>query len=207
MHFVVITRPDFFEKETSLVNFLFANGLECLHLRKPNADSQEIANWIEQIDLPYRDRIVLHDYHDLARLFSLGGIHLNKRNPTVPVWFNEECKKRAFTKSCSCHSIKEVEQYASCYDYVFLSPIFDSISKEGYGAAFTKSELEKACAQGLFENKVYALGGVSIEQVPIVRDFGFAGIAVLGGFWGKISSFSERNVLVDRYRKFLSLLC
>lgn len=206
MHIVVITRPDFFEEETSLVNFLFANGLERLHLRKPNATSQEIANWIKQIESSYLDRIVLHDHHDLARLFSLGGIHLNKRNPTVPTWFKDECDKRAFTKSCSCHSIQEVEQYSSFYNYVFLSPIFDSISKEGYGAASSKTELEHARAQHLLGKNVYALGGVSIDQLPIVRDLGFAGVAVLGGFWGKACSFSERNVLVDRYSKFLSLL-
>lgn len=68
----------------------------------------------------------------------------------------------------------------SC-DYVFLSPIFDSISKQGYKAAFTPEQIE--AAQGIIDQQVVALGGMSLERVPLVRGMGFGGAAFLGDVW------------------------
>lgn len=171
---IVITRPDFFEGETELVNRMFEEGMERLHLRKPKATEQELAEWIEHIALPFRHRIVLHDHHQLAIKYDLGGVHLNSRNPSKP---------HNLTISRSCHSIDEVRRYKSECDYLFLSPIFDSISKEGYGAAFSREELEKARVEGLLAGNVYALGGVSPARLPVIREMGFAGCAMLGAIW------------------------
>ena len=40
----------------------------------------------------------------------------------------------------SCHSFSDVEAIDGKEGYCFLSPVFDSISKEGYKANFEKSE-------------------------------------------------------------------
>ena len=87
------------------------------------------------------------------------------------------------TVSRSCHSIREVIQHKSECDYLFLSPIYDSISKEGYGAAFSRIELKRAAEEEIIDNKVFALGGVSLEHIPEVRSLGFGGAAVLGALW------------------------
>lgn len=69
-------------------------------------------------------------------------------------------------------------------DYAFLSPIFDSISKEGYlSASFDEQEVAKAMQQAQMD--VYALGGVSMDKIPVVQRMGFAGIGLLGAVWGK----------------------
>lgn len=182
---IVITRPDFFDGETELVNRLFEEGMERLHLRKPKATEQEMAEWIEHIALPFRHRIVLHDHHQLAVRYGLGGVHLNSRNPAFELSSHGACGTTPLnlTISRSCHSIEEVRKYKSECDYLFLSPIFDSISKEGYGAAFSREELESARTEGLLADNVYALGGVSPDRLPIIREMGFAGCAMLGAVW------------------------
>lgn len=180
---IVITRPEFFEGETGLVNMLFEQGMERLHLRKPRATKRELAEWIEGIDPPFRQCIVIHDHHELARDYALGGIHLNSRNPEVPLWAEQEKARRHFTLSRSCHSIAEVQQYFGSLDYMFLSPIYDSISKEGYGAAFSRQQLRDAYAAGLLGDKVYALGGISADKLPELTAMGFSGAAVLGDLW------------------------
>lgn len=177
MKLIVITRPDFFTGEVDLVNNLFDDGLERLHLRKPKATKEELAKWIEGIAPPFRQSIVLHDCHELAAEYLLGGIHLNSRNPK-PLQYN-----KAMSVSRSCHSIAEVKEYMDKVDYMFLSPIFDSISKEGYGATFTRNELEEARVEGLLGEKVYALGGVSVDKIPVVKEMGFCGAAILGDIW------------------------
>lgn len=180
---IIITKPEFFEGETDIVNQLFEAGMERLHLRKPKATIQEMAEWIERIAQPFRHLIVLHDHHSLARKYALGGVHLNSRNPEPPSWVTDEHGERRFTISRSCHSIEEVRQYKSECDYLFLSPIFDSISKEGYGAAFSRETLDSARREGLLADNVLALGGISLDHLPEVAAMGFAGAAVLGDLW------------------------
>ena len=191
MRIIAITRPSFFDGETALVNELFREGLEKLHLRKPGATEQQLAEWLQDIDPEYLGRIVLHDCHGLVRKFPVGGVHLNSRNPDVPDFIGTDIPEdsghrsgsRQLTVSRSCHSIAEVQKYKDNCDYLFLSPIYDSISKEGYGAAFSRIDLRKAADDGIIDSKVYALGGVSVEHIPELREFGFGGAAVLGALW------------------------
>ena len=179
MKIIVITRPDFFDGETELVNNLFRAGMERLHLRKPKSSEEELVSWLQNIDSQYYGRIVLHDHFNLISRFPLGGVHLNSRNPE----YHKTTAEQDITISRSCHSIAEIIQYKSKCNYLFLSPIYDSISKEGYGAAFSRIDLKQAADKGIIDSKVLALGGVSLEHIPELRSMGFGGAAVLGALW------------------------
>lgn len=179
MNIILLTKADFFEGETDIVNKQFSDGLQRLHLRKPTATKEELKAWIEDIRLPYRKRIVLHDHHDLAQEYGLGGIHLNRRNAEVPDWFSGD----SFSLSRSCHTISEITAHQDGFDYVFLSPIFDSISKEGYHSAFSKEELLEAKKNGILSKNVYALGGITFDKLNEIQNLGFYGAAILGAFW------------------------
>lgn len=197
---IVITMPEMFPGETEVVNTLFANGMQRLHLRKPGASEQEMAEWIGRIDLPFRQRIIVHDHHRLLRTMGLGGIHLNARNPEAPAWFSAERQKRgSVTLSRSCHSLEEIAQWKGVCDYLFLSPIFDSISKGGYTSAFTRGTLLQAYHDGLFSKPVYALGGVSADNIRSIYDYGFAGAAVIGSLW-QVHPFTT-DTLVGRLKE------
>ena len=197
---IVITKPEMFPGEADMVNTLFANGMQRLHLRKPGASEEEMAEWIGRIDLPFRQRIIVHDHHRLLRTMGLGGIHLNARNPEAPAWFSAERQKRgSVTLSRSCHSLEEIAQWKGVCDYLFLSPIFDSISKGGYTSAFTRETLLQAYHDGLFSKPVYALGGVSADNIRSIYDYGFAGAAVIGSLW-QVHPFTTDN-LVGRLKE------
>ena len=197
---IVITKPEMFPGEAEVVNTLFANGMQRLHLRKPGASEQEMAEWIGRIDLPFRQRIIVHDHHRLLRTMGLGGIHLNARNPEAPAWFSAERQKRgSVTLSRSCHSLEEIAQWKGVCDYLFLSPIFDSISKGGYTSAFTRETLLQAYHDGLFSKPVYALGGVSADNIRSIYDYGFAGAAVIGSLW-QVHPFTT-DTLVGRLKE------
>ena len=58
MKTIVITRPAFFDGETDLVNSLFLEGMERLHLRKPGASEEELAAWLQDIDSQYYGRLL-----------------------------------------------------------------------------------------------------------------------------------------------------
>ena len=191
MKLVVITRPDFFEGETDIVNDLFRSGMERLHLRKPKASEDELSVWLQHIDHQYYARILLHDCGYLVKKFYMGGVLLNSRNPEAPE------NIQGITVSRSCHSIDEVAEHKGRCNYLFLSPIYDSISKEGYGAAYSRIDLERAAAEGIIDDKVLALGGENLEHIPEIRSMCFGGAVVLGALWQAKSPTEYLKALVN----------
>ena len=177
MRIIVITSPDFIAGEVTLINQLLNAGIYRIHIRKPQASADEVRILIEDIESKWHTRLSLHDHHHLAIEYGCG-IHLNARNPIPP----EDAKKDTLF-SASCHSIEEVGKRKTQCDYVFMSPIFDSISKHGYSAAYSQDELNKASAKGIIDKKVIALGGVTPNHIPYLERMGFGGAAFLGHVW------------------------
>ena len=64
-----------------------------------------------------------------------------------------------------------------------MSPIFVSISKHGYTAAYSHDELKEAFAKGIIDKKVIALGGITPKHIPWLETLGFGGAALLGHVW------------------------
>lgn len=105
--------------------------------------------------------------------------------------------------SRSCHSLDELATDTAC-SYRFLSPIFDSISKNGYRAAFTAEELRTAAARGLLGDRTLALGGITPDRLAAVRDYGFGGAALLGSIWQQPSPESLHRT-IDKIIAFKNL--
>lgn len=187
MEWIVITSPGFLQGEADFIDRLFGHGLDRLHLRKPGADIGECRRLLDGISREWLPRIVVHDNFGLCREYGLGGVHLNGRNPMAPP--NHEG-----SVSRSCHSLEEISRYKGECDYLTLSPIFNSISKQGYMAAFGPGQLAAARDGGLIDCRVIALGGVTLENIPRVRELGFGGVAILGDVWQRMADDS-----VDEY--------
>lgn len=181
MELIVISHPECFPEEDQLLRLLFENGLMRFHLRKPRSCEQDVENLLQKLPPEYYPRIALHDHLNLAVRFALGGVHLNGRNPVPPVDYTGR-------RSASCHSLQEVSSRKKEMDYVFLSPVFDSISKEGYASAFTTETLKEASEKGIIDRKVIALGGVTPARIPYLHQLGFGGVAVLGTLWNTPSA-------------------
>jgi thiamine-phosphate pyrophosphorylase len=184
MRIIVITQPYFYEEEAALINRLFNSGLTTLHLRKPLSSFADMVALLRSIESCHYSKIVLHDHFDLLMSFPLKGVHLNSRNPIC----NYE---ELHSISTSCHSLSELSVLTPKYDYLFLSPIFDSISKTGYKAAFNTEELTQAKKVGIINEKVIALGGVTRVRLPQIEQMGFGGAAVLGDVWAHIDAYCK----------------
>lgn len=185
---IAITLPTFIPHEVDAIARLFdERGIDRLHIRKPGADEAEVAALLRRIPQRLYPQLSIHDHHALAVRFGLGGIHLNGRHPVAPDGW-------AGLVSTSCHSIAELAERrrelaagASLRHpglaYLSLSPVFDSISKQGYHAAFTPRQLAEARAAGIIDHRVLALGGVTFARLPEVEAMGFGGAMILGDAW------------------------
>jgi len=175
LRLIVITHPDFIAEEATKINTLFDSGLEILHLRKPKASKEEYIALLDNICSYYHSKIKIHEYFELTNDYELLGVHLNARNPVYG-------GNKQVQISKSCHSLNELSAIDE-YDYVFLSPIFDSISKEGYASNFSDEVLKEASCQGIINKKVIALGGIDQTKLSLIKHYAFGGVAVLGSIW------------------------
>lgn len=193
MKLIAISWPTFFDGEAEIINSLFEAGLPILHVRKPGAVEADVANLIKRVRPEFHERLTMHYFPAVAEAFELGGYHLSAgRAPQPDGWEGR--------LSASCHTLEEARQAQRDVDYVFLSPIFDSISKRGYAAGFSTDELLRGKAEGIIGRRVIALGGVTPENMGVALDMGFGGVAVLGGLWGTL----RRDDVTENYWHYLN---
>jgi thiamine-phosphate pyrophosphorylase len=187
-------------EEDKIITSLFEEGLDILHLRKPDTAPMYAERLLTLIPEQYHKRIVVHGHFYLKEEFRLKGIHLNLRNPNAPEHYKGHI-------SCSCHSLEEVKERKRNYDYVFMSPVFDSISKQDYNAQYSPEEIKKAHKQGIIDKKVYALGGIDVHNIKEVKKYGFGGAAVMGAIWQKFDTCCDRDYsqIIEHFRKLKKL--
>lgn len=170
---IAITQPIAIDREDVIIRHLLANCFDIVHLRKPDVDIDYCRNLLERLTPSERRRIVIHDHYSLYDEFALRGIHLNRNFATYPPHYRG-------THTRSCHTLDEVVRYKDECDYLFLSPIFDSISKRGYSSKFSHDELLSASRAGIIDNRVIALGGVTPDKIDYLKSLHFGGIAMMG---------------------------
>ncbi|MCT4639083.1 MAG: bifunctional hydroxymethylpyrimidine kinase/phosphomethylpyrimidine kinase [Bacteroidales bacterium] len=199
MEIIVITKPDFFENESSIVKSLFDEGLHCLHLRKKDVSPESVCEFIDSIPEEYHSRIVIHDFPELISRYRLKGIHFNYKTADR---FSEFCNVN-ITKSYSAHSFDEIEQYSNIYNYFFISPVANSISKTGYSAGWTTDELIENVDRCSVPEKLVALGGVCSEITDRLTGIGFNRFALLGTIWDSNNPVEAYREIKERNRPFV----
>ncbi|WP_324027070.1 thiamine phosphate synthase [Maribacter sp. BPC-D8] len=165
--------------EIELLHQLFQEGLAYYHLRKPLKDYQEHCDYLNAIDTKYHNRIVVHFFHELVNEYDLKGIHFQeqKRIDHIdnPGQYFKSLDMYGKTISSSFHDPEVLEDCEFEFDYHLLSPVFSSISKQGYeGKGFDVNQSEKL---------IVGMGGITDKTVQQTLKLGFKGISVLGGVW------------------------
>ena len=178
MELIVVTPPDYFDREGELINQFFAAGIRLLHLRKPENDPLKFRKLMMEIDPANYPLISIHQHHELAAEFSLKRLHYTEQqrkgtSVTEIVRLAEE----GFLLSSSVHELAVLPEL-DYLGYVFFGPVFNSISKAGY-----QSTLDADFVLPPHEVKVFAIGGVSADRLGELKRMGFAGAAVLGTIW------------------------
>lgn len=112
---------------------------------------------------------------------------------------NHRAKVSLHTDQLKFHSLEEIVQYARPYDYAFLSPIFNSISKKGYYSPFDL-EVVKDFLHNRPE-KLIALGGIDEDKVETVKATGFGGAALLGAIWQSEDPVAKFNRIKTQWEK------
>lgn len=192
---ILITLPRILKNEAETLAALCGAGVSIIHIRKPEASEPEIEELLKTLQALGADmsRLTIHYNEPLARKYGLGGVHLRIEELLAGAG-------EGLRRSCSAHGWTEAERAATDADYVFLSPLFDSISKPGYHSAIDPAEAAERLRRR--KGRIVALGGIRPANIARVRRIGFDGAAVLGAAW----SADEKAVNTERTLKNYHIL-
>ena len=175
---VVVSDPEMQVGEADMINELFLRGMEIFHLRKPGSKREEMESIVMQIESRYHGRMVLHQHRELTPGSSVRRHYseMERKMNHDAEW--RKMKTNGMILSTSIHKIKDADDLFPFFDYAFLGPVFDSISKSDYRSTIRQDlKLEKQ------QTKLIAIGGISISNVEKTFAMGFDGIAVCGAIW------------------------
>lgn len=183
----LFTHPESFPDEAAHLNhMLAAHPALTVHLRKPEMERLAYEKALGGIAAAFHPRTVLHQHHELSDCYDVKGVHFTERH-------RAEHTLHPKVVSTSFHTLMDAQNSGMVYDYFFCSPIFPSISKQGY----TPSENWNITTDSeAFRAKAVALGGIQRSNLAAVRAKGFQHIAVLGAVW---QSADPRAALAELY--------
>jgi thiamine-phosphate pyrophosphorylase len=194
---IVITNPQSVSNETEIINALFNEGLEVLHVRKPDFGKEQLSEFISKIDQRFHSRIMIHSHYELLDSYRIKGIHFTEKTKHMLADYNcVQC-----TKSLAVHELAELKSVSETVDYVLLSPLFPSVSKEGYSKQWNFDELKVELA-GKRKYNMVALGGITMGNVNTVKELGFDDFALLGSIWEPVKEGCSINEVVNQFRRF-----
>jgi len=175
---IAITSERLLIGEFKLIKKLFSNGLDLLHIRKHQLDNQVMREYIKTIPKKNRKQLVLHSHRYLAEELGIQRLHFSEadRGSKKHLGF-----KNKYILSTSTHSIDSFNGLSNSWAYAFLSPIFPSISKPGYG--YPNAILHQLKNKNNPHVHLIGLGGINEYNYRQLKDEGAHGGALLGSIW------------------------
>ncbi len=186
MKLAIMTKSTFFVEEDKILSSLFDEGLDDLHLFKPGSSPMYSERLLTLLPEDYYRKITVHDHFYLKQEYDLAGIHLDNPTDNLPDGY-----KGKFSRTCT--DLSQLKEMKKKSQYVFLKNIFDCIEFKEEKSSFSLQQLELAASNGLIDKKVYALGGMSLENIKIAKALGFGGVVICGDLWNRFDIHNEKD--------------
>jgi thiamine-phosphate pyrophosphorylase len=155
-------------------------GVPAIQLRERDVPTGELLSLAEEIHALVAPRavpLIVNDRVDLVLALHLDGVHLRSDSLSVPTARRLLGPDRLI--GISTHSVEEVRRANDDgADYIIFGPIFETPSKRSFGPPFGLDLLADVCCQSTVP--IFAIGGITCEQVLDVRRAGAHGVAVIG---------------------------
>lgn len=166
----IIARPGFIDTARALLNLPLL-----FHLRAPQLSARDLHDLAISLRA---GNLVINDRLDIALATGCTAVQLSARS--IPL-----AKARAVAAQLrvgySAHGAEEAKQAERAgADWVFVGTIYPSRSHEGFAPAGLPLVREASAATRI---AVIAIGGVTAQRIPELREAGAAGAAVIRSVW------------------------
>ncbi len=165
--------------------------IDLLQIREKRLNTRvlfELASRAASITHGTTTRLLINERADVASAAGADGVHLTAQS--VPVEEVRRAFGSGFLIGSSTHSVTEaVEARNGGADFIVFGPVFETLSKRGYGEPVGIDALADVVST-LPGFPVLALGGIKLDNVVECARAGAAGVAA-------ITMFDEPDRLID----------
>lgn len=186
MKLAIMTKSTFFVEEDKILSALFDEGLDDLHLFKPASSPMFSERLLTLLPEEHRKHVTVHEHFYLKEEYDLAAIHLDNTAVTVPTGYKGKVSR-------TCDDLLRLKEMKKQSRYVFLKNIYDCIEFPEERATFSREQLEEASSQRLIDRHVYALGGITVDNIRQAADLGFGGVVVCGDLWNRFDIHSQTD--------------
>lgn len=199
--------------EIDLVIEFFEKGLTYFHIRKRNFSYAQLYDYVTSIPQKYHKYCIIDEHLELAHDLGLKGVHFTKLN-TIEKY--AELNQMSITDviekfghiSYTLHTLKDLNELKKLdykYNYVLLSPVFDSISNIGYNSKLNINAIKSFLGKNESLTNVIAVGGVTDHRIRDVIDNNFAGAAILGHIWEQFKDDFNIAAAIKKYDEIIEM--
>ena len=185
MKIVLMTKSTFFVEEDKILTALFDEGLDNLHLNKPGAAPVYTERLLTLLPDDIYGKTTVHEHFYLKEEYGLRGIHLDDASSPLPEGYKGKYSR-------TCFNIDDIREARRKTEYVFLKDTF-AACEDAHANELHNARLERAASLGLIDKKVYAFGGVNIDNIRMAKDLGFGGIVICSDIWNKFDNHHQRD--------------
>ncbi len=189
MKLVIMTKPTFFVEEDKIITALFEEGMTNLHINKPESSPLYCERLLSLLSESYYNKITVHLHYYLKNEYGLEKIHIDSADGNVPEGYKGKVSR-------TCNTIEQLKEAKRHSEYVFLE-----------SSKYTTNELEAAADKGLIDKRVYAMGGITIENARLYKDLGFGGAVIRSDLWNKFDIHHDTDFkqLISHFGKIRKL--
>lgn len=176
------------------------NGIQWVQIRWKNAIENELINLCEtsrQLCLEYQSICIINDNVQLAKIIDADGVHLGLNDGSI-----EEARIILGEDKIiggTANTIEDVIQRINepC-DYIGLGPLRFTSTKEKLSPILGFEGYQKIInqlqEQSIMIPKIFAIGGVELEDIQLLQHMGIYGVAVSG-------KISNQPTLINEFKK------
>jgi len=157
-----------------------------VHVRRPGASFMDMFTYLLQFSTEERARIVLHQQQEMAIEMGINNLHIPTVQRADENYRVEKVKHLRVTTST--HSWAEFNGLSDLFKAAFISPLFPSISKEGYGK---EQQINGTAERKNLHTEAIALGGIDATKLTQIKDKGFSDYALCGAIWHSKNPLKE----------------
>jgi len=191
--------PDLTTSVMQCIRTAIAAGADWVQIREKDLAGRKLLGLAQEAveAAASQVRILVNDRLDIALAAGAAGVHLGGDSlPAREVvrWCRKGKVSADFLVGVSCHSIEDAREAESAgANYIFFGPVFDTPSKQRFGAPQGIAKLTEVCRA--VRIPTIAIGGISAENAAECIRAGAAGIAAIRLFQEQRDSTALREIV------------
>lgn len=181
--------------EAAILKEALQAGFYRVHVKRRSFEKDSLRLFLDQFEDAELNRFVLHSEFDISAEYPVAGVHLP-----------EKIRQESYVLdvglpviSSSFHTIADFEKEIMKFEYGFIGPVFNSISKPGYQGVPALLAINDK-----LKSSAVPVGGITPGNIQMIVDSGFSKAAINGFVWEHTSPSEAVKQFVSTFRTHMA---